>query len=56
LQDGNGNPINIPGLWALQFGNGHTGGDANTLYFTAGISNGGSIEDHGLLGSIQVAQ
>jgi uncharacterized protein (TIGR03118 family) len=56
LQDGNGNPINIPGLWALQFGNGHTGGDANTLFFTAGISNGGSIEDHGLLGSIQVAQ
>ena len=56
LQDGDGNPISIPGLWALQFGNGHTGGDAETLYFTAGISNGGSVEDHGLLGSIQVAQ
>ncbi len=56
LQDSNGIAISIPGLWALKFGNGHDGGDANTLYFTAGISNGGSIEDHGLLGSIQVTQ
>ena len=55
VQDADGKAISIPGLWALQFGNGHDGGDANTLYFTAGISNGGSIEDHGLLGSIQVA-
>ena len=56
LQDANGNPINIPGLWGLQFGNGHNGGDANTLYFAAGIANGDNVEDHGLLGSIQVAQ
>jgi uncharacterized protein (TIGR03118 family) len=56
LQDSNGNPINIPGLWALQFGNGHDGGDANALYFTAGISGSGNTEDHGLFGSIQVAQ
>jgi len=56
LQDGDGNPIAISGLWALQFGNGHDGGDANTLYFTAGIANGANVEDHGLLGSIQVAQ
>ena len=56
LQDANGNPINISGLWGLQFGNGHNGGDANTLYFAAGIANGGKVEDHGLLGSIQVAQ
>ena len=56
LQDANGNPIQIPGLWGLQFGNGHTGGDANTLYFAAGIANGGNVEDHGLFGSIQVAQ
>ena len=56
LQDANGNPINISGLWGLQFGNGHNGGDANTLYFAAGIANGGNVEDHGLLGSIQVAQ
>ena len=56
LQDSNGNPVNIPGLWALRFGNGHDGGDANSLYFTAGISGGGNTEDHGLFGSIQVAQ
>ncbi len=56
LLDANGNPISIPGLWGLQFGNGHNGGDANTLYFSAGIANGGSLEDHGLFGSIQVAQ
>lgn len=56
LQDSSGNAIRIPGLWALRFGNGHSAGDANTLYFTAGIANGGSLEDHGLLGSIQVAQ
>jgi len=56
LPDANGNPINISGLWGLQFGNGHDGGDANTLYFAAGIANGGNVEDHGLLGSIQVAQ
>ncbi len=56
LQDSNGNPINISGLWGLQFGNGHAGGDANTLYFTAGIANGGSVEDHGLLGAIQIGK
>ena len=55
LQDKDGNPIRIDGLRALQFGNGGPGGDANTLYFTAGISNGGNPGDHGLLGSIQVA-
>jgi hypothetical protein len=53
--DANGNPLNISGLWALRFGNRHSGGDANTLYFPAGIANGGSVEDHGLLGPIQVA-
>jgi uncharacterized protein (TIGR03118 family) len=56
LQDANGTPIQVPGLWGLQFGNGHNGGDANTLYFAAGIANGGSVEDHGLLGSIQIGQ
>jgi len=56
LQDNTGAAIVNPGLWGLQFGNGHDGGDANTLYFTAGIANGGNLEDHGLLGSIQVAQ
>ena len=56
LQDANGAPIAIEGLWALQFGNGHNGGDANTMYFTAGIANGGKLEDHGLLGAIAVTQ
>ncbi len=56
LQDGDGNAIVNPGLRALRFGNGHDGGDADTLYFTSGVANGGNVEDHGLLGAIQVAQ
>lgn len=55
LQDPTGAPISIEGLWALQAGNGKTGGDSNTIYFTAGISGGGAVEDHGLFGSLQVA-
>ena len=55
LNDPNGQVISIPGLWALRFGNGHNGGDATTLYFTAGIPGSGVIEDHGLFGSIQTA-
>ena len=38
------------GLWALDFGNG-TSGDANTLYFTAGIND----QQDGLFGAITVA-
>ena len=49
LQDQNGNNIRIPGLWGLQFGNGGSGGDINTLYFAAGPSS----QQHGLFGSIQ---
>jgi uncharacterized protein (TIGR03118 family) len=48
LQDPSGNNIAIPGLWALVFGNGVSGGDKDTLYFTAGPGG----EKHGLLGSI----
>jgi uncharacterized protein (TIGR03118 family) len=48
LQDANGKNIAIPGLWSLIFGNGGSGGDKDTLYFTAGP--GGT---HGILGSIQ---
>jgi uncharacterized protein (TIGR03118 family) len=36
-------------LWALTFGNGGSGGNANTLYFDAGLNNAGS---DGLVGSI----
>src|SRR5436305_607249 len=36
LRDQQGKPVVIDGLWALEFGNGVTAGDANALYFTAG--------------------
>ena len=51
LQDQNGNTIHLPGLWALLFGNGGSGGDPNLLYFTAGAA----AQNHGLLGSLQAA-
>ncbi|MDQ2901495.1 MAG: IPT/TIG domain-containing protein, partial [Acidobacteriota bacterium] len=54
LQDTKGNAIVIPGLWALQLGNGGNGGDSNAIYFTAGIPGPtGPVESHGLLGSLQ---
>jgi uncharacterized protein (TIGR03118 family) len=56
LQDGNGNPITIEGLWGLRVGNGGNGGDPNTVYFAAGIPGGGEVEDHGLFGSITVPE
>lgn len=49
LADASGTPIANPGLWALTFGNGGTGGDPNTLFFTAGIQN----QTAGLFGSIR---
>jgi uncharacterized protein (TIGR03118 family) len=52
IKDPAGKPISIQGLWGLKFGN---GGNTNTLYFTAGIAGAGSVEDHGLFGSIAVA-
>ena len=52
LMDSTGNAISIQGLWAIKFGNNARGGDGNRLYFTAGIAGGGSVEDHGLFGSI----
>ena len=55
LQDAGGATIAIPGLWGLSFGNGRGAGDATALYFTAGIPGPANIEDHGLFGSIQVA-
>jgi uncharacterized protein (TIGR03437 family) len=48
LQDASGNNIAIHGLWALTFGNGGSGGDKDTLYFTAGPGG----QKHGVLGSI----
>jgi uncharacterized protein (TIGR03118 family) len=63
LQDGTGSTIHIPGLWGVTFGNGSrangavapSGGDASTLYFTAGIAGPDSVESHGLLGALQPA-
>jgi uncharacterized protein (TIGR03118 family) len=49
MQDGKGNNISISGLWALQWGNGGSGGDPGTLYFAAAPSGGA----HGLLGSLK---
>lgn len=48
LQDIQGKPIAIEGLWGLVFGNGGLGGVKNTLYFTAGPGD----EQHGLFGSL----
>jgi uncharacterized protein (TIGR03118 family) len=51
-----GRPIQIDGLWALQFGHGTSASSANglttTLFFTAGPSD----EDHGLFGSIVLTE
>ena len=44
LADGAGQPITVPGVWALTFGNGHLGGDADTLFFAAGVGQ----ESHGV--------
>ncbi len=49
IQDESGNGIVIEELWALQFGNGGSGGDVSTMYFTAGTAN----EEHGLFGSLK---
>ncbi len=52
LEDGSGKALSIEGLWGLTFGNGSKAGHLHTLYFTAGITGGGNVEDHGLFGSI----
>jgi uncharacterized protein (TIGR03118 family) len=52
LADDRGMPIAIAHLWALRFGNGHAGGDADTLFFAAGLDD----ETHGLFGAIQAPQ
>jgi uncharacterized protein (TIGR03118 family) len=51
LEDPDGEPIQIDGLWGLRVGNGGNGGAANTVYFTAGIFG----ESHGLFGSLTTA-
>jgi uncharacterized protein (TIGR03118 family) len=48
LRDSHGQAIVIDGLWTVMFGNGGSGGDKNTLYFTAGPND----ESDGIFGSI----
>jgi len=48
LQNTTGQPLAIDGLWGLIFGNNGEGGNAKTLYFTAGPDG----ETHGLFGSL----
>ncbi|HJZ97853.1 MAG TPA: TIGR03118 family protein [Candidatus Solibacter sp.] len=51
LNNPQGNPIFIDGLWALQFGNGANAGPTSSLFFTAG-PNG---EADGLFGVLAQA-
>ena len=48
VNDTNGKPFAVKGLWAIAFGNGGSGGDTHTLYFTAGLNG----EADGLFGSL----
>jgi len=48
MVDGGGGILRINDLWALTFGNGVNGGDANTLYFSAGSS----VNHFALFGSL----
>jgi uncharacterized protein (TIGR03118 family) len=48
LTGSDGNPVEIPGLWGLGFGNGAQAGPTNTLYFAAGPDE----ESHGLFGTL----
>jgi|SoiMethySBSTD1v2_1073268.scaffolds.fasta_scaffold362821_2 uncharacterized protein (TIGR03118 family) len=49
LEDEDGEPLVIEGIWTLLFGNGGDGGDPHDLYFTAGIED----ETHGIFGEIE---
>lgn len=48
VADRSGIPIEIEGLWALQYGNGVAGAGRNELFFTAGPGGGA----HGLFGKL----
>ena len=48
LEDSHSAPLAIDGLWGLAFGNGHSAGRTNELFFTAGIQG----ESHGLFGKL----
>jgi uncharacterized protein (TIGR03118 family) len=48
LRGHDSDPITIPGLWGLRFGNGTNGASTNSLFFSAGINH----EADGLFGTI----
>lgn len=48
LLDAQGDPLSLPGLWALAFGNGVAGQSAGSLFYTAGPNN----EADGIYGRI----
>ena len=50
VSNNDGSAIVVPGLWALQFGNGINAQPTNTLFYTAGPGN----EQHGLYGRIDM--
>jgi uncharacterized protein (TIGR03118 family) len=50
LDDANGQPLKIDGLWAISFGPGAGGFDSRILYFTAGPMD----EMHGVFGMVQM--
>jgi hypothetical protein len=52
LESAENTPISIEGLWAIAFGNDMNAGDADDLYFTAGIED----EQGGLFGEIGVEE
>jgi len=53
--DEGGSALQIKGLRGLVFGNGTNGGQPNTLYFSSGITDDTSVEDHGVFGSLNAA-
>ena len=50
VSNNDGSAIVVPGLWALQFGNGLNSQPTNTLFYTAGPAS----EQHGLYGRIDM--
>src|SRR5262249_27793543 len=52
LADDKGTPLALPNLWALTFGNGHAGGDADTWFSAAGVGDG----EQGVFGAIQAPE
>jgi uncharacterized protein (TIGR03118 family) len=49
---GDANPIEIPGLWGLAFGNDSEAGPSNSLFFAAGPND----ESHGLFGTLTIGK